>query len=314
MGQYSIGVDIGVDVTRLGIFLKDGTIKDKWEIDTECKKGCKSVLEDIVYSVNKRLDARKISKHDVIGIGISIPGTVNEAGIADYCAELGWGIVNVKELLMKLCDLPVSVGNKANMAALGENWKGASKDCSNSVTIILDKYVGCGIIANDGLILGNRGLSGEIGSMKVCTIERPGDNIRFGELNEYVSEKGIIDSYRYDVDKIQMNSIINGQNITLKSIFDAGKTGEPVAQKVINEFGKELAYALLTLVLIIDPEVIVIGGEISGEGAIVLNCIEKYFKEMSSKRLTEINIMLSKLGRYAAVYGSAKYVMDFQHS
>lgn len=310
MIQYSIGVDIGVDITRLGIFFADGAMEDKWEIATECKKGCKSVLKNIVYSINKTLEAKKIGKKNVIGIGVSIPGTVNEAGIADYCAELGWGIVNVKELLVKLCDLPVTVGNKANMAALGERWMGASKGSSNSIAILLDRQIGCGIIANGSLILGNRGLSGEIGSMTICTIVRPGGNIRCRELNEYASEKGIIDAYQYSACDGQAHSFPDEAEITSNSIFEAGKAGDPLAQKIINEFGWGIACALINLVLVIDPEVIVIGGEISEKGAIVLNCIEKYFKEKTSIGKEKVIVILSKLGRYAAVYGSAKYVMN----
>jgi len=310
MAQYSVGVDIGVNITRLGIFLLDGTMEETWEICTEYKKGCKGVLKDIVYSIDKKLESRKIDKSDVIGIGVSIPGTVNKAGIVDYCVELGWGIVNVKELFMKLCKLSVVVGNKANMAALGEKWRGASKNCANSVVLMLDKYVGCGIIANDSLILGNRGLSGEIGSMMICTIESPSGNIKCGELNEYASENGMLASYQYAMNGGRILSFSGSEGVTIKSIFEIGKTGEPLAQKVIDEFGKGIAHALWNLVLVIDPEIIVVGGEVSEEGTIVLECIQKYLEEIANRVSPKVSLTLAELGNYAAVYGSAKYIMD----
>ncbi len=124
MDKYCFGVDIGGTTVKMGLFTVDGTVVDKWEIPTRKNENGKHVLPDIANSIGSKIGERSISKDNIIGVGLCAPGPVDDNGVIYKAVNLGWGVMNVKEEMEKLIDMPVMVGNDANVAALGEMWKG----------------------------------------------------------------------------------------------------------------------------------------------------------------------------------------------
>ena len=118
--QYLFGVDLGGTTVKMGLFEKDGTLLEKWEIKTRKEENGSYILGDIADSIKAKMEEKKLEKSDVIGVGMGVPGPVKEDGTVMKCANLGWGIFNVEEELNKLVNLKVQVGNDANVAALGE--------------------------------------------------------------------------------------------------------------------------------------------------------------------------------------------------
>lgn len=193
MKKYAFGVDIGGTTCKVGFFETSGNLLDKWEIKTNTENGGASILSDVAKAVDNKLAQEGISKTDVQGIGVGVPGPVNGEGVVSCCVNLGWGIVNVEEELTALTGMKVKVGNDANVAALGEMWQGGAKGCRDVVMVTLGTGVGGGIIVDGKMVAGFNGAGGEIGHITVNNEEiEPCNCGQYGCLEQYASATGVV--------------------------------------------------------------------------------------------------------------------------
>ena len=123
--KYCFGIDIGGTTVKMGLFQEDGELLDKWEIKTRTENQGEAILPDIAQAVKAKMAEKKLVKEQIIGLGMGLPAPVNEDGIVQNTANLGWGYKEVTRELEELLDgMKVIPGNDANVAALGEMWKG----------------------------------------------------------------------------------------------------------------------------------------------------------------------------------------------
>lgn len=167
MKKYCFGVDVGGTTVKIGLFDKTGLVLDKWEIATRTQDGGKWILPDIAQSLQQKLDEKGIAKEDMAGVGIGAPGPIDKDGVVHEAVNLGWGVFSIKDTLEELCALPVRAGNDANVAALGEMWKGGGQGYRNLVLVTLGTGVGGGIIINGEILSGASGAGGEIGHIHI---------------------------------------------------------------------------------------------------------------------------------------------------
>ena len=167
MAQYVFAVDLGGTTVKLGLFDSDGNVLDKWEIVTRKENNGEKILPDIAKSIQDKAAEKSIAKEDILGVGIGVPGPVDSKGTIYKAANLGWDVFNVSETLGDLTGLPVKTGNDANVAALGEMWKGGGKGFNSIVAVTLGTGVGGGVIIEGKLVAGSTGAGGEIGHIHV---------------------------------------------------------------------------------------------------------------------------------------------------
>ena len=165
--KYCFGVDIGGTTVKLGLFEETGEILDKWEIVTHTEEEGKAILPDISGSILDKTKEKNIDKADVLGIGAGVPAPVTEEGIVNGSANLGWKYKDVKKELEELTGLRAEIGNDANVAALGEMWKGGGAGQRNMVMVTLGTGVGGGVIIGGKVITGAHGAGGELGHVCV---------------------------------------------------------------------------------------------------------------------------------------------------
>ena len=151
--NYAFGVDLGGTTVKMGLFKTDGTLADMWEIPTRKEENGKSILPDIAEAIKNKLDEKNISKDEVQGVGLGVPGPIGDDGTVFQCVNLGWGIFNVEKTLSELTGFAVKVGNDANVAALGEMWQGGGKGYKSIVMVTLGTGVGGGIIINGNITI-----------------------------------------------------------------------------------------------------------------------------------------------------------------
>ena len=193
MKKYAFGIDVGGTTCKIGFFETNGKLIDKWEIKTNTENNGAAILSDIAQAVDNKLAQEGISKDDVQGVGIGVPGPVKSNGVVNRCVNLGWGIVNVEEELGNLTGLKVKAGNDANVAALGEMWQGAAKGCKDVIMVTLGTGVGGGIIVDGKVVAGFNGAGGEIGHITVNHDEIEACNCgQYGCLEQYTSATGIV--------------------------------------------------------------------------------------------------------------------------
>ncbi len=284
---------------------------DKWEIPTKTENEGKAILPDIAQSLEKKLFETKIPKDQIKGIGIGIPAPVDEEGIVQKTANLGWGYKEVKREMEELTGFKAAVGNDANVAALGEMWLGGGKGYKDLVMVTLGTGVGGGIIVNGLPLTGANGAGGEIGH--ICVNYEEKDQCGCGKqgcLEQYASATGIARIARIRLRKNDDPSILRGRKVSAKMVFDALKEGDKVAEEIVEEFGAYLGHALANIAVITDPAVIVIGGGVSKAGEILLEYVEKYYHEKAFFSNQNVRFVLAELGNDAGICGAAK-LMSF---
>ena len=159
--RYGFGIDVGGTTVKLAYFDETGAMLDKWEIPTITENNGERVLPDIAESINDYLKAHSIPRDKIIGIGIGVPGPVSEDGIVNKCVNLGWDVKDLHTELTALTGFRVKGGNDANVAALGECWKGSGAGCKNMVMATLGTGIGGGVVLGGKIISGSHGAGGQ---------------------------------------------------------------------------------------------------------------------------------------------------------
>lgn len=310
MKKYCFGIDVGGTTVKMGLFTTEGELLDKWEIPTRKEDGGAYILNDVAASVEAKLAEKNIAKEDVAGAGIGVPGPTLDTGYVSICVNLGWKDKNPANALSELLSIPVKAGNDANVAALGEMWKGGGEGYLDVVLLTLGTGVGGGIIIDGHAVVGAHGAGGEIGHITVRDDETEACGCgRKGCLEQYASATGLVRLAKRYFEKNTKNSILTGKEITAKEVFDAAKAGDAAALEITEEFGAYLGQALVNLAATVDPAVFVIGGGVSKAGDILLETVRKYFYDHAFYGNQKTKITLATLGNDAGIYGAAKQVL-----
>ena len=310
MKKYAFGVDIGGTTCKIGFFDTNGTLLDKWEIKTNTENNGESILSDVAKAVDNKLAQEAISKDDVQGIGIGVPGPVDSQGVVHRCVNLGWGVVNVAEELGNLTGLTIKVGNDANVAALGEMWQGGAKGSKDVIMVTLGTGVGGGIIVDGKVVAGFNGAGGEIGHIHVTdSVDKPCNCGNTGCLEQVASATGVVYLANKKLASCDTPSVLRDGEVSAKSVFDAVKAGDAVAQEIAEEFGRYLGLACANIAGVVDPQVFVIGGGVSKAGKILFDYIEKYYKKYAFPSCKDAKFALATLGNDAGIYGAAKLML-----
>ena len=260
--------------------------------------------------VEVKIKERKIATDDICGIGVGVPAPVDKNGAIERAANVGWQAKNIKKELEELTGFSCVIGNDANVAALGEMWKGAGEGEKDLIMVTLGTGVGGGIIIDGRAVGGAHGAGGEIGHMTVRTDETEACGCgRKGCLEQYASATGLVRLAKRYFENNAKESILQGKEITAKEIFDAAKAGDEAALLITEEFGAYLGQALVNLAATVDPAVFVIGGGVSKAGNILLDIVKKYFYEHAFYGNQKTRITLATLGNDAGIYGAAKQVL-----
>ena len=312
MKKYGFGVDVGGTTIKMGFFETSGKLIDKWEIKTDTSNGGENILSDIAKAIDNKLAQEGISKNDVQGVGVGVPGPVNSKGIVLKCVNLGWGVFNGEEELASLTGLKVKAGNDANVAALGEMWQGAGKGSEDMVMVTLGTGVGGGIIVDGKVIAGANGAGGEIGHITVNNDEIEACNCgQYGCLEQYTSATGIVRMAKRKLAKTDEETSLRAvEELSAKTIFDEAKKGDKIAGELVEELGKILGGTLSNIAAVTNPEVIVIGGGVSKAGQILIDTIHKHFTESVFHACKDTRFVLAGLGNDAGMYGCVKMLLD----
>ncbi len=311
MKNYCFGIDVGGTTVKMGLFQTDGQLVEKWEIPTRTEEGGKAILPDIAAYAMAKLVEKDISREDVAGIGIGVPGPIDADGVVPHTANLGWGYKEVTKELSELTGVTCKGGNDANVAALGEMWKGAAAGHRSGVMVTLGTGVGGGIIIDGRIVVGTNGAGGEIGHIHVD------DSIPWlcgcgnqGCLEQVASANGIVRLAKWMQETETEETVLDLETMTAKEVWDAVKDGDAFACEVAERFGKYLGLALANIASTVDPEVFVIGGGVSKAGPVILDYIKKYYLKYTFKGCRDAEFVLATLGNDAGIYGSAKLVIE----
>ena len=309
--KYGFGVDLGGTTVKIAYFNQEGDLLDKWEIPTVTENEGKEILPDIAASVLRYMEEKKVSREQVLGIGIGVPGPVDGRGVVNRCVNLNWGVFNIHETLGALTGLPVKAGNDANVAALGEAWKGGGSGCENLVMATLGTGVGGGIIIDGRPVSGVHGSAGEIGHILVNREEtEPCGCGNYGCVEQYCSATGVVRLAKRYLARTHRDSILRKGEFSCKDVFAAGNAGDEAALEILDQVYDYMGRFLAAVCCVVDPEVVVLGGGVSRAGAPLLEGAKKYYDKYVFHASRGVRFALASLGNDAGAYGAFKLILD----
>ncbi|MEC2054278.1 ROK family glucokinase [Peribacillus psychrosaccharolyticus] len=313
MDKWLMGVDLGGTTTKLAIISKYGEIFHKWEIPTDISENGKYITTNIAKTIDEKLEELGMVKSQLLGIGMGAPGPVDGSNGSIYEAiNLGWVDYPLKDLLEVETSLPAVVENDANLAALGEMWKGAGNGAKDLIAVTLGTGVGGGVIANGMLVQGASGAAGEIGHITVVPEGGAPCNCgKSGCLETVASATGIVRLANEALSTDDGHSILQqkinaGEPLSSRLLFACAAEGDLLSNEVINKVSFYLGMALSHTANALNPEKIVIGGGVSRAGEQLAAPVREAFERFAFKRVSKsTSISIATLGNDAGVIGAA---------
>lgn len=314
--KYSIGVDLGGTNIAVGIVDENHSIIKKGSVPTLAQRGPDPIIRDMADLCKKLISECGICSEDIAGAGIACPGTVNpKTGIVEYANNIKFSDFPLTRLFSEYMELPeekIAIGNDANLAALGEAVAGAAKGTASSVMITLGTGVGGGVIWNGQVLTGCAYGGAELGHMVIEYGGRPCSCGRRGCFEAYSSATALIQMTKEAFEshsETLMHEMCGGDvnRVGGKTAFAAMKKGDRVAAEVVDIYIDYLACGIANLINIFQPEVLTIGGGISGEGDyLIVPLKERLCHEIYSKDgVLKTDIRIAKLGNDAGIIGAA---------
>jgi glucokinase len=311
MNRKIIGVDIGGTTIKTGLIDQQGKIIKKWEIATNKTNNKHIIIDDIWESIQQEIVKEKVIEQELLGIGIGSPGFVDEVnGIVYNAFNVGWEKYDLVNQLEKRTRLPVVLGNDANIAALGENWKGAGNQEKNMIMVTLGTGVGSGIIAGGDLLTGENGMAGEIGHMTVDIHGHRCSCGRIGCVETICSATGIVRLANQWILKEPASKLAHVAKekgtVSAKDIFELAKAGDSGSLQIRQCAAEALGLSIANAATVMNPAKVIIGGGVSRAGADFLTDIQTAFEKYALPGLRSVcEIKLAQLGNDAGIIGAA---------
>lgn len=307
-----VGIDVGGTGLKAGIVDENGKVLNKCTCPTGVERGHEAVINDMAHLALQAIEEGGFTLDDVKAIGVGIPGIQDpKTNRIPFCTNLFWHDVPLVELMQKVIDKPVFVGNDATVAGLAEAVAGVSAGVKDSVFVTLGTGVGGGIIIDGKPYSGAHGVGSEIGHIiivaggELCTCGNRGC------WERYASATAIIRMGREVAEKNPSCGIAKAvggdlSKITAKTVIDLAKAGDPDAAQVFDQYVYYLCVGLISIINMIDPEMIVLGGGVSGAGEFLLTAVRKKMEELVFyKSMDYARIELAVLGNDAGIIGAA---------
>jgi glucokinase len=312
--------DVGGTTIKAGIVDDGGRILARAEEPTLVSGGREAVLRQLVPLSKKLLEKSGPETGRIAGIGVGIPGFVEDGDFIAKAPNLSWENVYIKDALEELLGLPVLVLNDANAAALGEMWQGAGRGCLNLLCLTVGTGIGAGVIIGGKIYTGAKGLAGEIGHLQVrvtggrqCNCGKTGclETESSGSALVYYGEEAIIRNRQTELAVIREGK----GRLSPKDIVEAADKGDQLAKEIIDQAASYLGLTLANIYLVVAPQKIIIGGGVAQAGDTLFNPLIRWFNRFALKGVRgEEVIVPAKLGNDAGITGLAYLVKQNQGS
>lgn len=289
MHKY-LGIDIGGTTCKVGLFSESGLLS-RWEIPTDKSRNGRNILGNIIRTLPE----------NITSAAIGVPGAVMPDGTVNRCVNLGWDICRPAAEFTAQTGIACRIANDANLAALGEQWRGGGKGADSLLFVTLGTGVGGGLIRNGTLVSGAHGAAGEIGHLCVNPAEtEPCSCGRRGCLEQYGSAAGIV--------RLAGKAGIKADSA--KAVLALAEAGNADALSVVESVCTLLGRELANICAVFDPETVILGGGVSAAGEFLRARVEASFRCAAFHACRNTPVRLAELGGDAGIYGAAKLAMS----
>lgn len=303
----AIGIDFGGTTIKSGLVSNGQIVQRGRIIDTQTCANADAIIDALVEVIRELHGGEPTVGH----VGIGLPGIIDSVGgvVHELTNVPGWHNVPLRRLLQERSGMMVTIENDANAMAYGEWRYGAAQNGQHVVCVTLGTGVGGALILDGKLYRGAQLGAGEIGHMSIDYRGIPGPYGNFGGLEEYVGNQQIAERAAKSYDAAGQAK--NVQECTPADLARAAIAGDPIAKQVWEEIGTEIGAALSSVIWILNPDTIVIGGGIARAGELIFAPIERAVKQRTMKFFNEnLRIVPAQLGNDAGIIGSATLALE----
>lgn len=291
-----LGIDLGGTAIKLGRFSQSGECLQSLTVPTPQPSTPKAVLEAMVEAI-AQIDPEK----KVHAIGVGTPGPADVTGrIARVAINLtDWHDVPLADWLEAETGLPTILANDANCAGLGEAWLGAGRFFRNLIVLTLGTGVGGAIILDGKLFTGHHGTAGELGLITLNPTGPECNSGNRGSLEQYVS----------------VQAIRRRTGLEPKELSELARTGDRTALEFWQAYGQDLGAGLASLIYVLTPEAIVLGGGVSASADLFLPAVKTEIERrvLPSSR-AGLQLLTAELGNQAGIVGAAQLAFQLENA
>ncbi len=307
-----LGIDIGGTNIKAALVSSEGAVVDFRSMPWSGRAAGDAV--DVVSTLTQNLTSAN-EGHEIVACGVGSAGLVDTAaGVVRLSPNLPeWRDVELRRMVAEALGLPTIIGNDANAAAYGEFAAGAARGATNAVVLTLGTGIGGGLILEGKLYRGG-GFAGEVGHM---TVDRDGDPCPCGSagcLERLANAEAVVRNVRRLVEGGRKSVLVTtgaAEALTAKKVGEAAAAGDAVAAEALEETGRALGAGLANLVLILDPDVIVIGGGVAAAGEPLLAPTRAEMAQRCYGSSVSLpRVVPAELGNTAGVVGAALLARD----
>jgi predicted NBD/HSP70 family sugar kinase len=301
-----VGVELGA--THVSAVLTDlrGNVRAFRDTHVAVREDPKAALATARSLIDAVLTSERVSRKRVVGIGVAVPSPVHpeRPGKLSTLILPAWADFDVQETLADAFDLPVLVDNDANLGALSERFWGAGAGGEDLAFIKVATGIGSGHIINGALYRGSGGTAGEIGHIAIDPNGPPCVCGSRGCLGTIIGSEPLLARARVLWGKKKKNP-------TVSDIVTGARSGDPVARTLVDEVGHSLGIVVAGVLNLLNPSIVVLGGEITSVGDLLLDPLRASIRARAmSTSLAETQIVASRLGQRSIAVGAATLVLD----
>ncbi len=311
-----VAVDLGGTNIRAALCRADGAISKRARQHTCPEQGVEAVITRIVETVRAVLPESP-AEEEVLNVGVASPGPLDpHTGVVLFAANLHWRDVPLRDLLSQRLGLPVQVGNDANLAALGEQKYGAGRGVRDMAYVTISTGIGAGVILDDRLVLGHRGMATEIGHM-ILDFDGPLDSAGVpGTLEGYAAGPGIAHAAQERLasgSPSLMRELVGGNiaAITAREVVLAAEQGDSLALEVLSCAARIIGLGLVNLLHLFDPALVVIGGSVGLASDRLLAMMREAMQRHAMPPYRGVPLVRAQLGDDSGLLGAA--ALAWQH-
>ena len=309
-----IGIDVGGTNVKIAL-VDDGKIIYSNSVPTYAQMGYEYTVNNIKQAIKDLMKETETTAADIKGIGFDFPGQVDyKTGIVKLAPNIpGWVNVPIAQMIEEAFHIPTRIDNDVRCAALGEMNFGAGKGCQNFVCITVGTGIGSGLVVNGQLVRGAANAAGEIGHIKLQMKDGPicgcGDT---GCLEAFASGPSIVamaQDYLKSGKSTKFREMAGDGEITPYIVAKAAEAGDPVAKRIFTIIGEYVGMGLVSVINLLNPEKVIIGGGVAEAGDLLLEPIRKTVMERAMVVAREsVEIVPAELGNSAGVIGASMLV------
>ncbi len=309
--MYRLGIDLGGTNIVAGVVDESYKVVSKAKAKTNAPRSAEEIADDMAKVSLEAIRDAGITKEQIIAAGIGTPGLVDpESGSVVYANNLGFRNTELCRMLKERAGFNFYIENDANAAAYGEFLAGAGKDTKDFIAITLGTGVGGGIIIGGKIFSGSRHGGGELGHMVIEMDGEPCTCGRRGCFESYASATALVRQTKKAM-KADLNSFMwkltggDIEKVNGLTAFDGRRHGDASATEVINKYFGYIAVGIGNLINIFQPELICIGGGISGEKENLTNPVNELVKKEAYGMQDKNFVVTAELGNDAGIIGAA---------